>query len=174
MIAVAEHLVAEGWTSPEGLILRGGSAGGLMAGAVANQAPGLFAGVVANVAFVDALTTILDPSQPLTVTEWEEWGNPTESEEIFEAMLAYSPYENVTAQDYPSIFATGGFHDTRVNYWEPTKWVQRLRHIGTGTAPILLWTDLGAGHGGPSGRYESWREEARILAYILWVVGLEN
>ena len=174
VIAVAEHLVAEGWTSPEGLILRGGSAGGLMAGAVANQAPGLFAGVVANVAFVDALTTILDPSQPLTVTEWEEWGNPTESEEIFEAMLAYSPYENVTAQTYPSIFTTGGFHDTRVNYWEPAKWVQRLRHIGTGTAPILLWTDLGAGHGGPSGRYESWHEEARILAYILWVVGLEN
>ncbi len=87
-------------------------------------------------------------------------------------MLAYSPYENVTEQRYPSIFATGGFHDTRVNYWEPAKWVQRLRHLGTGDAPILLWTDLTAGHGGPSGRYESWREEARILAYILWVVGL--
>lgn len=171
-IAVARHLIDNGWTTEEGLVLRGGSAGGLMAGAVVNQAPELFAGVVAHVPFVDALNTILDPTQPLTVTEWEEWGNPAESEEIFQAMLAYSPYENVTAQKYPSVFATGGFHDTRVNYWEPAKWVQKLRHIGTGTAPIILWTDLGAGHGGPSGRYEAWREEARILAYILWVVGL--
>ena len=171
-IAAAKLLIDEGWTTPEGLVLRGGSAGGLMAGAVVNQAPELFAGVVAHVPFVDALHTILDPTQPLTVTEWEEWGNPAESEEIFNAMLAYSPYENVVAQDYPSIFATGGFHDTRVNYWEPAKWVQRLRHLGTGNGPILLWTDLGAGHGGPSGRYEAWREEARILAYILWVVGL--
>ncbi|MGB5757016.1 MAG: S9 family peptidase [Acidimicrobiales bacterium] len=172
VIAVAEHLLTTGWTSVDRLVLRGGSAGGLMAGAVVNQAPQLFAGVVAHVPFVDALNTILDPSQPLTVTEWEEWGNPTESEEIFEAMVAYSPYENVSEQPYPSIFATGGFHDTRVNYWEPAKWVQRLRERTTSDAPILLWTDLGAGHGGPSGRYEAWREEARILAYILWVVGL--
>ncbi|MGH1493351.1 MAG: S9 family peptidase, partial [Acidimicrobiales bacterium] len=172
VIAVAKHLIDTGWTSSDNMVLRGGSAGGLMAGAVVNQAPELFAGVVAHVAFVDALNTILDPTQPLTVTEWEEWGNPAESEEIFNAMLAYSPYENVSEQAYPSIFATGGFHDTRVNYWEPAKWVQRLRHLGTGDAPILLWTDLSAGHGGPSGRYESWREEARILAYILWIVGL--
>jgi oligopeptidase B len=172
VIAVARHLIDSGWTTVDQLVLRGGSAGGLMAGAVVNQAPELFAGVVAHVAFVDALTTILDPSQPLTVTEWEEWGNPAESEEIFKAMLAYSPYENVAPVDYPSILATGGFHDTRVNYWEPAKWVQRLRHRNTGHAPILLWTDLAAGHGGPSGRYEAWREEARILAYILWIVGL--
>ncbi len=172
VIACARHLIDEGWTSPDHLVLRGGSAGGLMAGAVVNQAPELFAGIVAHVPFADALNTILDPSQPLTVTEWEEWGNPTESEAIFEAMLAYSPYDNVEAKEYPSIFATGGFHDTRVNYWEPAKWVQQLRHLSAGTAPILLWTDLGAGHGGPSGRYEAWHEEARILAYILWVVGL--
>ncbi len=173
-IAVAKHLIDGGWTTAEQLVLRGASAGGLMAGAVVNQAPELFAGIVAHVPFVDALNTILDPTQPLTVTEWEEWGNPAESEEIFRAMLAYSPYENVTAQNYPSILATGGFHDTRVNYWEPAKWVQKLRHIATGDDPIILWTDLGAGHGGPSGRYEAWREEARILAYILWVVGLHE
>ncbi|MEM7325062.1 MAG: S9 family peptidase [Actinomycetota bacterium] len=172
VIAAARHLIETGWTTADQMILRGGSAGGLMAGAVVNQAPELFAGVVAQVPFADALNTILDPSQPLTVTEWEEWGNPAASEEIFKAMLAYSPYDNVAAIEYPSIFATGGFHDTRVNYWEPAKWVQQLRHVGTGSAPILLWTDLGAGHGGPSGRYESWREEARILAYILWVIGL--
>ncbi len=172
VISAARHLIDGGWSSADQLILRGGSAGGLMAGAVVNQAPELFAGVVAQVPFADALNTILDPTQPLTVTEWEEWGNPAESEEIFRAMRAYSPYDNIAAIDYPSIFATGGFHDTRVNYWEPAKWVQQLRHLGTGSEPILLWTDLGAGHGGPSGRYESWREEARILAYILMVVGL--
>ncbi len=172
VIAVAQHLIATGWTAADRLVLRGGSAGGLMAGAVVNQAPRLFAGVVAHVPFVDALNTILDPTQPLTVTEWEEWGNPADNEEIFEAMFGYSPYENVTEQPYPSIFATGGFHDTRVNYWEPAKWVQLLRQRTTAEAPILLWTDLGAGHGGPSGRYEAWREEARILAYILWIVGL--
>lgn len=172
VIAAARYLIDEGLTTTDRLVLRGGSAGGLMAGAVMNQAPELFRAVVAQVPFADALNTILDPTQPLTVTEWEEWGNPAESEEIFRAMLAYSPYENVAAVSYPTVLATGGFHDTRVNYWEPAKWVQRLRHSGTGDAPILLWTDLGAGHGGPSGRYESWREEARILAYILWAVGL--
>jgi oligopeptidase B len=172
VIAVARHLIDNGWTNADKLVLRGGSAGGLMAGAVINQAAELFGAVVAHVPFVDALNTILDPTLPLTVTEWEEWGNPAESEEIFNAMFAYSPYENVSAQDYPSILATGGFHDTRVNYWEPAKWVQLLRHTGTGDAPILLWTDLEAGHGGPSGRYDGWRDEARILAYILWIVGL--
>ncbi|MEM9562990.1 MAG: prolyl oligopeptidase family serine peptidase, partial [Actinomycetota bacterium] len=174
VIAVARHLIDSGWTTPEQLVLRGGSAGGLMAGAVMNQAPELFAGIVAQVPFVDALSTILDPTQPLTVTEWEEWGNPVEDEAIYEAMAAYSPYDNIEAVDHPSVLATGGFNDTRVNYWEPTKWVQKLRATSTGDGPVLLWTDLGAGHGGPSGRYEAWSDEARILAYVLWVTGCEE
>ncbi len=171
VIATARHLIDGGWTSPDQLVLRGGSAGGLLAGAVMNQAPELFAAIVAQVPFVDALSTILDPSQPLTVTEWEEWGNPGEDEEIFAAMAAYSPYDNVADLAYPTVLATGGFNDTRVNYWEPAKWVQRLRNHTTGTGPILLWTDLGAGHGGPSGRYEAWWDEARVLAFILWATG---
>ena len=174
VIASARHLVDGGWTTPDQLVLRGGSAGGLMAGAVMNQAPELFAGVVAQVAFVDALNTILDPSQPLTVTEWEEWGNPVDDPAIYDAMAAYSPYDNVEPVPHPSVLATGGFNDTRVNYWEPAKWVQRLRAIGTGDGPILLWTDLGAGHGGPSGRYEAWWDEARILAYVLMVTGVDH
>ncbi|MEM7337535.1 MAG: S9 family peptidase [Actinomycetota bacterium] len=172
VIACGRHLVASGWTTPNQLALRGGSAGGLMAGAVINRAPDLFAAAVAQVAFVDALNTMLDPSLPLTVTEWEEWGNPAESEAIYQAMRAYSPYENIGAVPYPSVLATGGLNDTRVGYWEPAKWVQELRRITTGPKPILLWTDLGAGHGGPSGRYDAWAEEARILAYILWALGL--
>lgn len=171
VIAVANHLIDRGWTSPDQLVLRGGSAGGLMAGAVMNQAPELFTAVVAQVPFVDALSTILDPTQPLTVTEWEEWGNPGEDEAAFEAMAAYSPYDNLVEQAHPSVLATAGYHDTRVNYWEPAKWVQKLRTVDTGPGPVLLWTDLGAGHGGPSGRYEAWRDEARVLAYILWAVG---
>lgn len=171
VIVAADHLIKSGQTSPNQLVLRGGSAGGLMAGAVVNQAPDRFAGIVAQVPFVDALNTILDPEQPLTVTEWEEWGNPIEDEATYSTMKAYSPYDNVEAIDYPSILATGGLHDTRVNYWEPAKWVQLLRHERLGERPILLWTDLAAGHGGPSGRYDTWHEEARILAYILWVAG---
>jgi oligopeptidase B len=139
---------------------------------VLNRAPELFAGAVAQVAFVDVLNTMLDPSLPLTVTEWEEWGNPATEEAAYRAMRAYSPYENVSAHPYPSVLATGGLHDTRVGFWEPAKWVQELRRHTSSHRPVLLWTDLGAGHGGPSGRYDAWREEARILAYILWSAGL--
>jgi oligopeptidase B len=174
VIAAARHLIEGGWTDPDRLVLRGGSAGGLMAGAVMNQAPELFAGVVAQVPFVDTLSTILDPTQPLTVTEWEEWGNPGADEHIYEAMAAYSPYDNIEPRRHPSVLATGGLHDTRVNYWEPAKWILKLRDNDTGGGPFLLWTDLGAGHGGPSGRYEAMRDEARILAYILLVTGLED
>jgi oligopeptidase B len=169
VIAVARHLIDEGWSTPDRMVVRGGSAGGLLVGAVINQAPELFAGAVAEVPFVDALNTILDPTQPLTVTEWEEWGNPIEDEEAFATMLAYSPYENVGPLPYPSILATGGLNDTRVNYWEPAKWVQRIRAEGQARGPVLLWTELGAGHGGPSGRYDAWRDEARVLAYVLAV-----
>ncbi len=171
--AAARHLIESGRTTPSQLVLRGGSAGGLMAGAVVNNAPELFAGVVAQVPFVDALTTILDPTQPLTVTEWEEWGNPLEDEAIYSIMKSYSPYDNVANRHYPSILATAGLHDTRVNFWEPAKWVQRLRNRSASENPILLLTDLTSGHGGPSGRYDAWKEEARILSYILWVVEAE-
>jgi len=170
-VACARHLVEAGVTSPDRLVIRGGSAGGLTVGAVLNQAPELFAAAVAEVPFVDALNSMLDATLPLTVTEWDEWGNPA-TEPIYRAMRAYAPYENLAARPYPSVLATAGLNDTRVGYWEPAKWVQELRRVSTSERPVLLWTDLGAGHGGPSGRYDALREEARVLAYILWVVGL--
>ncbi len=166
-VTCAKHLIAEGFTEPNQLACRGGSAGGLLVGAVANLAPELFGCVVAQVPFVDALNTILDPSLPLTVGEWEEWGNPASSKEIYEAMRAYAPYENVSDVAYPAILATAGLNDPRVSYWEPAKWVQRLREHNKSDRAVLLLTDLESGHGGPSGRYDSWREEAKILAFIL-------
>jgi oligopeptidase B len=169
--AAARHLIAEGWTDPSALVIRGGSAGGLLVGATVNRAPELFAGVVAEVPFVDCLNTICDPSLPLTVIEWEEWGNPTETEEIYRVMRGYAPYENVVPGPYPAVLATAGLNDTRVGFWEPAKWVARLREATTTERPILLWTELGAGHGGPSGRYDAWRDEARVLAFVLWAVG---
>jgi oligopeptidase B len=172
--AVARFLIGGGTTTPDQLVLRGGSAGGLMAGAVMNQAPELLAGVVAQVPFVDVLTTITNPALPLTVTEWEEWGNPIEDESVYRVMRSYSPIDNISEQMYPSVLATAGLNDTRVSYWEAAKWVQELRQQSISDQPILLWTDLESGHGGPSGRYQAWREEARILAYILWIVGLDQ
>lgn len=174
VIACARHLIAQRWTRPEDLVVRGGSAGGLLVGAVINAAPELFAAAVAQVPFVDALNTMLDAALPLTVTEWEEWGNPAADEDIYRVMRGYAPFENIRPVGYPSVLATGGLHDTRVGFWEPAKWVQELRRHTTSEWPILLWTDLGAGHGGPSGRYDAWREEARILAYILWALGLST
>lgn len=174
VIAAARELIDTGVTSPDQLVLRGASAGGLMAGAVINRQPELFAGVVAQVPFVDVLTTMLNPELPLTVTEWEEWGNPAEDEAAYHVIRAYSPMDNLTAQDYPSVLATAGLNDTRVSYWEAAKWVQKLRHHTSSDAPVLLWTDLESGHGGPSGRYDAWREEARIMAYIVQVLGLSK
>ncbi len=165
-VACAEHLVSQGWTSPERLIARSGSAGGLLLGVAANLAPQAFGGVVAQVPFVDALTTILDPSLPLTVTEWEEWGNPLDDAQVYAYMKAYSPYENVSDQTYPPILAVTSLNDTRVLYHEPAKWVARLRATGRG-GPFLLKTEMTAGHGGRSGRYDAWREEAMILAWII-------
>lgn len=170
-VACARHLVAEGWTKPEQLGLRGGSAGGLLVGATLNLAPDLFGAAVAQVPFVDALNTMLDPSLPLTVTEWEEWGNPAESEVIYREMRAYTPYENVQPTAYPSILATAGLNDPRVGYWEPAKWVIALREQSTSDRPILLQTDMGAGHGGPSGRYDGWRDEAKVLAFLIETLG---
>ncbi|MEU7868184.1 S9 family peptidase [Dactylosporangium sp. NPDC049140] len=169
-IACAEHLVKAGWTAPDRLVARGGSAGGLLMGAVANLAPGAFGAVVAQVPFVDALNTILDPSLPLTVTEWEEWGNPLQDPEVYAYMKSYTPYENLQPVPYPAILAVTSLNDTRVLFHEPAKWVARLR-VASPTTHVLLKTEMGAGHGGPSGRYDAWREEAFIAAWLLDKVG---
>jgi oligopeptidase B len=170
-VAVARRLVEAGWTSPERMVAQGGSAGGLLMGAVTNLAPELFAGVLAQVPFVDALTSILDPSLPLTVVEWDEWGDPLHDPEVYRYMRAYTPYENVPddASRYPRILAVTSLNDTRVLYVEPAKWVARLRAAG---APALLKIEMNAGHGGVSGRYEGWREVAYEDAWVLDVLGL--
>lgn len=169
-VACAHALVKGGWTSSDRIVARGASAGGLLMGAVANLAPEAFAGIVAQVPFVDPLTSILDPSLPLTVTEWEEWGNPLESAEVYAYLKSYSPYENVAPVDYPAILAVTSLNDTRVLYHEPAKWIARLRTIAP-QGDYLLKTEMGAGHGGPSGRYDSWKEEAFVNAWILDRVG---
>ena len=165
-LACADALVAGGHVATGRLIIRGGSAGGLLMGAVVNTAPTKFAGVVAEVPFVDVVTTMLDESLPLTAIEWEEWGNPTHPD-YYAYMRSYSPYDNVTNQPYPPMLVTAGLNDPRVSYWEPAKWVQRLRERTTGTNPIVLKTELGAGHGGPSGRYDAWHDEAMVLSFII-------
>jgi oligopeptidase B len=160
------------WTSADRLVARGGSAGGLLMGAVVNLAPEAFAGIVAQVPFVDALNTILDPTLPLTVTEWDEWGDPLHDPEFYAYMKSYSPYENIAATKYPPIFALTSLNDTRVSYHEPAKWIARLRATATG-GPFLLKTEMEAGHGGRSGRYDAWREEALVLAWIIQQAGAE-
>ena len=173
-VAAAEHLVGAGWTKPERIVAQGGSAGGLLMGAVANLAPRAFGGIVAEVPFVDALNTILDPSLPLTVIEWEEWGNPLEDAEVYRYMKSYSPYENVSAQQYPRILAITSLNDTRVFFVEPAKWVAKLRATATGDVDVLLKTEMEAGHGGRSGRYDAWREVAFSLAWELDALGLAS
>ncbi|WP_442575227.1 S9 family peptidase [Microbacterium sp. F51-2R] len=166
----ARHLVDNGYTTPDRLVAEGGSAGGLLMGAVANLAPELFAGILADVPFVDALTTILDPSLPLTVIEWDEWGDPLHDADVYAYMKSYSPYENVrTDASYPKILAVTSLNDTRVLYVEPAKWVARLREAG---ADALLKCEMVAGHGGVSGRYNAWRERAFELAWLLDTLGL--
>ena len=179
-VACARTLVDEGWTSPDRLVARGGSAGGLLMGAVANLAPDLFRAIVAEVPFVDCLTTILDDTLPLTVLEWEEWGNPVEDPEVYAVMKAYSPYDNVRSVDqdgkavrYPDILATGGLSDPRVGFWEPAKWVAKLRTANPENR-VLLKTEMEAGHGGPSGRYDAWKDEAFVYAFILETLGLKE
>ncbi|BCJ43807.1 oligopeptidase B [Actinoplanes ianthinogenes] len=169
-VACAEALIRNRWTSADRLVARGGSAGGLLMGAVANLAPETFAGVLAEVPFVDPLTSILDPSLPLTVTEWEEWGNPLESAEVYAYMKSYSPYENVGKLPYSKILAVTSLNDTRVLYHEPAKWIARLRATAA-QGEFLLKTEMGAGHAGPSGRYDAWKEETFVLAWILDTVG---
>ncbi len=165
-IACAEHLIAEKWTSSDRLVISGGSAGGLLMGAVINLRPDLFKAVVADVPFVDVLTSILDTSLPLTILEWEEWGNPNE-EEYYDYIKSYSPYDNVTAKDYPALLITAGLNDSRVKYWEPAKWTAKLRELKTDNNILLLKTNMSAGHGGASGRYESLKEIALEYAFVL-------
>lgn len=170
-IACARHLRDEGWASA--VVAEGGSAGGLLMGAVANQAPELFDGIVAGVPFVDNLTTMLDASLPLTVTEYDEWGNPEADPATFDYIAAYAPYDNVTGQDYPPILAETSLNDTRVLYVEPAKWVARLRATAEDQRPqVLLRTEMSAGHGGVSGRYQAWKDRAFALAWILDRFGL--
>ncbi|WBG66257.1 S9 family peptidase [Pseudomonas citronellolis] len=170
-IACAEHLCAEGYSTPQRTVISGGSAGGLLMGAVLNQRPQQFAACIAEVPFVDVLNTMLDPDLPLTVTEYDEWGNPQEHE-VYERIRAYAPYENVCAQDYPALLVVAGYNDSRVQYWEAAKWVAKLRASKTDDNLLLLKTDLGAGHGGMSGRYQGLKDVALEYAFVLKVLGL--
>jgi len=166
-IACARHLIAAGYTREGAIVAQGASAGGMLMGAVANMAPELFAGIVAGVPFVDVLNTMLRDDLPLTPPEWLEWGNPIADSAAFDRLAAYSPYDNVTAQNYPPILAMAGLTDPRVTYWEPLKWVQRLRATTTGGGPILLRTQMGAGHAGTSGRFEQLDDTAVEYAFAL-------
>lgn len=172
-IDCGKHLVKENYTSPSHLYAAGASAGGLLMGAVLNMAPELWNGVSADVPFVDVINTMLDESIPLTTGEYDEWGNPNEKE-YFDYILSYSPYENVTAQDYPAILVTTGFHDSQVQYWEPAKWVAKLRDVKTDNNPLYFITDMDAGHGGASGRFEIYKEVALEFAFFLRQEGIRE
>jgi oligopeptidase B len=165
-IACAEGLIANGYTTADHMYAIGGSAGGLLVGAVANMRPELFRGIVAQVPFVDVVTTMLDETIPLTTSEFDEWGNPADKE-YYDYMLSYSPYDNVEAKAYPALLVTTGLHDSQVQYWEPAKWVAKLRSMKTDNNPLLLHTDMETGHGGASGRFSAYREVARYYAFLL-------
>ncbi len=170
-IACAEHLIQKNYTSPTHLYAMGGSAGGLLMGAVINMRPDLFHGIVANVPFVDVVTTMLDESIPLTTGEFQEWGNPKDKE-YYDYMLSYSPYDNVGAQEYPNILVTSGLHDSQVQYWEPTKWVAKLRELKTDSNLLFLHTNMEAGHGGASGRFNSLKELALEYTFLFYLENL--
>jgi oligopeptidase B len=170
-IAVGEALIAQGYTGKGRIVAQGGSAGGMLMGAIANMRPDLFAGIIAEVPFVDVLNTILDGTLPLTPPEWPEWGNPVTERAAFETIRSYSPYDNISAQDYPPILAVGGLSDPRVTYWEPAKWVQKLRATMTGGGPVLLKTNMEAGHGGSTGRFHHLKEVALVYSFAVMVAG---
>ncbi|MEM6348458.1 MAG: S9 family peptidase [Bacteroidota bacterium] len=169
-IACAEHLLESGFTEPEKLFISGGSAGGLLMGAVINMRPELFFGAIAAVPFVDVVSTMLDEDIPLTTGEFDEWGNPKDKT-YYDYMLSYSPYDNVSAQEYPHLLVTSGLHDSQVQFWEPTKWVARLREMKTGDQKLLLHTNMEAGHSGASGRYQPYKEVAMEYAFLLDLAG---
>ena len=173
-VDVARGLIARGYTQPGRISISGGSAGGELMGAVINSDPDLWGAVAAHVPFVDVLATMLDPTLPLTPGEWPEWGNPIEDKAAFELIRSYSPYDQVKAQGYPPLLVTAGLNDPRVTYWEPAKWVAKLRELKTDQNELLLKTNMGAGHGGKSGRFESLKETAEEFAFILWQLGVEG
>lgn len=170
-IDVAEHLIDEKYTSKEHLYAMGGSAGGLLMGAVMNLRPDLWNGIVAQVPFVDVVNTMLDASIPLTTGEYDEWGNP-EDPEFYRYILSYSPYDNVEEKDYPALLIISGYHDSQVQYWEPTKWAAKLRALKTDGNPLLLVTEMEAGHGGASGRFKRLKEVALEYAFLLKLEGI--
>jgi oligopeptidase B len=171
-IACAEHLIQEGYTNPAKLFAQGGSAGGLLMGAVVNMRPDLFKGIIADVPFVDVVTTMLDTSIPLTTGEFDEWGNP-KNKEFYNYMLSYSPYDNVERKNYPAMLVTTGFHDSQVQYWEPAKWVAKLREMKTDNNPVMLHTNMAAGHGGASGRFEAYKEVALNYSFMFYLLGIK-
>ena len=168
--ACAERLIADNYTSPDHLCAMGGSAGGLLMGAIINLQPELYHGVVAAVPFVDVVTTMLDDDIPLTTGEFDEWGNP-DNKDSYEYMLSYSPYDNVEAKKYPNLLVTTGLHDSQVQYWEPAKWVAKLRDLKRDDNLLLLKTNMEAGHGGASGRFEYLKEVAFEYSFLLKLAG---
>jgi len=172
-IDCSKFVISEGYTSPQHLYAEGGSAGGLLMGAVINMAPELYNGVIAQVPFVDVITTMLDDSIPLTTGEYDEWGNPNEKE-YYDYMKSYSPYDNLTAQEYPNMLVTTGLHDSQVQYWEPAKWVAKLRVVSTGNKQLYLETNMEAGHGGASGRFEAIKEVAKEYSFLLDLEGIKK
>jgi len=171
-ISCAKHLIATGFASKGHIVAQGGSAGGMLMGAVANMAPELFRAIIAEVPFVDVLTTMLDDTLPLTPPEWPEWGNPIKDKQVYDTIAAYSPYDRIEAKTYPHILAVGGLTDPRVTYWEPAKWVAKLRELKTDDNLLLLKTNMGAGHGGVSGRFDKLKEVALVYAFGLKVAGM--
>lgn len=172
-IDAAHFLIKKGYAKAGSISASGGSAGGKLMGAIANLEPDLWRAIVAHVPFVDVLNTMLDASLPLTPIEWPEWGNPAIDAEVFRTILSYSPYDNVKAQAYPPMMITCGLNDPRVTYWEPAKWVARLRALKTDDQPLILKTNMGAGHGGKSGRYDALYEIAEEYSFILMAFGLQ-
>ena len=172
-INCAEFLINQGYTNPDKLAIRGGSAGGLLMGAVINMRPDLFKACLAEVPFVDVVTTMLDETLPLTTQEWVEWGNPN-NKLYYEYMKSYSPYDNVKGQNYPSLFVTAGLNDAQVSYHEPAKWIAKLQEFKTDSNPLLFRTNMGAGHHGASGRYEGYAEIAPLYAFLLDQIGVKE
>ena len=172
-IACAEYLINEKYTRNDKLFAMGGSAGGLLMGAIANMRPDLFKGIISSVPFVDVVTTMLDDTIPLTTGEYDEWGNPNQKD-YYEYILSYSPYDNLEAKDYPAMLVLTGFHDSQVQYWEPAKYVAKLRDIKTDNNLLLFKTNLSAGHSGASGRYERFKETALEFAFMLDQLGMKE